>query len=269
MDSGGSRSENRSRYRSGTPTSLDGSTDERGRATIQLVLFAAGVVLFVAGLLVVAGGSPFAPTTSGTANATDTPTGTPTPAATATATPAATDSSTDSPTDSSTSTSSPTATDDETETSSPTTTATASPTPSSNTTTNGSVDARILAFSVQGGTYQPGDLVNGSVTVRNTGTKNHTFFVGFSVIGPDGDYYYNEDTNATGKQVQLEPGERKTVAVQWRVESDAPDGEYDAVTIVWKEHERQNLETQLDRVRIDDVFRVERESTNTTETDDG
>ncbi len=105
------------------------------------------------------------------------------------------------------------------------------------------------------GSFKPGDSVNAYVQVRNTGNTEHTFFVGYSAIGPDGKEYDNNDE--TGTRVTLAPGEVRTVELAWRVESEAPAGEYDAQLSVWQESDRDQLETSLDSIRTVDVFEVQ------------
>jgi len=277
MSAGAPPGENREQ--SEDPIETDGAGEARGSSMIQWLLLTAGAILFVAGLVVVVAGVPFGSPASET---TDTA-ATPTPSSAATVTPSPSDSPipTDSPTatDTRIATESPTPTDSPTATESPTPTdsfivtespiPTASPTATATPTESEPVDARVVWFYPEQGTYEEGERVSASVTVRNTGGQKHTFFVGYSVFGPNGTEYYNADQEEpTGTTVTLEPDETKTVTVVWQVEPDAPDGMYDALTIVWKEEKRDDLETKLDGSRVDDAFEVDN-SSSTNSTSDG
>ena len=115
-------------------------------------------------------------------------------------------------------------------------------------------DARILNFNQESGDFEAGDRVTAEVEVRNTGESEHTFFVGYSVEGQDGNWYDNNEQ--TGKTVTLEPNEREWISLSWTVEDDAPTGDYDAVTSVWAESDRDNLQTRLDNERLDNALEV-------------
>jgi uncharacterized membrane protein len=117
------------------------------------------------------------------------------------------------------------------------------------------IDAQVVDFDPESGTYRPGDEVDAEVTVENTGNTEHTFFVGYSVIGSSGDTYDNDDE--TGETVTLDPGERETITVSWEVTDDVPDGEYDAVASIWEESDRDELYTRLGSEREYGAFDVE------------
>ncbi|KAB1197158.1 MULTISPECIES: hypothetical protein [Haloferax] len=117
-----------------------------------------------------------------------------------------------------------------------------------------SVDASILNFNQDSGQYAPGETVTAGVEVRNTGDSTHTFFVGYSVKGPNGEWYDND--GGTGQTVTLDPGERTWITVSWTVEAGAPAGYYDAVTSVWKESDPDNLYTRLDSEERTSSFEV-------------
>lgn len=117
------------------------------------------------------------------------------------------------------------------------------------------IDASIVDFDQDGGSYHHGDEVDASTTVKNTGNREHTFFVGYSVRGPDGEWYTNGGT--TGKTVTLAPGEQRDVQLEWDAQSDAPLGTYDVKTAVWKESNRDNLVTRLDYETRTSAFSLE------------
>jgi ABC-type transporter Mla subunit MlaD len=118
------------------------------------------------------------------------------------------------------------------------------------------VDAKIVNYATEKGTFQVGETQTAKVTVKNTGDQEHTFFVGYIAIDPNGDLWNNDDT--TGTTATLAPGEQKTVSVGWTVEAEAPVGNYGVGTAIWKETD--DLETRLDEVRRSSVFSVERKT---------
>lgn len=120
------------------------------------------------------------------------------------------------------------------------------------------IDAQITDFSLNTDTVTEGETVSADVTVENTGETEHTFFVGFSVIGPDDEIRHNQGT--TGIPVTLSPGEERTVTVEWDVEEDAPSGSYEAITAVWKESSPSELETQFDKSTREDGFQLKEPS---------
>ncbi|WP_130498679.1 hypothetical protein [Natrinema hispanicum] len=116
------------------------------------------------------------------------------------------------------------------------------------------IDAQISDFNVESGEYREGESVDAMATVENTGNTKHTFFVGYSAIGPNGEYYDNSER--TGRTVTLDSGEQKSVSLEWTVEDGAPAGDYDARTSVWEERDRDNIQTRLDDSRQDNTFEV-------------
>ncbi|UHH26812.1 hypothetical protein [Halobacterium noricense] len=120
------------------------------------------------------------------------------------------------------------------------------------------ISAQVVEASVASGEYTPGDAVDATAVIENTGNTEHTFFVGYSVIGPDSESYDNNE--ATGQTVTLQPGEQRTVSLEWTVQSTAVTGDYDARISVWKERDRDNLRTRLDDVRRADQFSVTEET---------
>lgn len=96
------------------------------------------------------------------------------------------------------------------------------------------------------------DTVTSLISVENTGSTEHTFFVGYSVRAPDGTLYDNDAT--TGQPVTLQPGAATTVNVEWDASSEVPGGEYDVITAVWEEADRTALETQLAVETIERAF---------------
>jgi len=125
------------------------------------------------------------------------------------------------------------------------------------------IDASIVDFSPERGTYRTGDTQQAQVTVENTGNREHTFFVGYITIDPSDGIRNNDDT--TGTTVTLAPSEQRTVSVSWTVEADAPSGTYSAGTAIWKE--TGDLETRLDREQRTAAFEVITETPTDTPTE--
>jgi len=117
------------------------------------------------------------------------------------------------------------------------------------------VDARINTLGTNDGPYYSGDDVTASVTIENTGSERHEFFVGYSVQGPDGNWYSNDQ--GTGQTVTLDSGETEHLDLDWTVPDDAPLGSYDTTVSVWQESDRDALETRLDRMESPDTFDVQ------------
>lgn len=122
--------------------------------------------------------------------------------------------------------------------------------------------ASLRSIEPDSGTYDTGAVVETRAEVENTGTTDHTFFVGYTVHGPDGNQYDNGDT--TGQRLSLSEGERTTVTLQWEVESDLPDGSFDVQVAVWKEDDRDNLQTRLDEQWAYDAFYVQQTTIDAT-----
>jgi len=117
------------------------------------------------------------------------------------------------------------------------------------------VDAAIRSFTTLGGATGAGESVTSTVEIVNTGNVEHRFFVGYSVIAPDGQIFDNEAT--TGEPVTLAPDEQTTIELSWEATPDHPEGPYDVVTAVWEEDDRHELETQLARETNEDAFTLD------------
>lgn len=122
------------------------------------------------------------------------------------------------------------------------------------------IQATIQSMDVDSGTYGNGEAVDTQAQVENTGNREHTFFIGYSVWGPNDDDYDNGDT--TGRQVSLAPGEDQWLSLSWEVESTAPEGSYDVQVSTWEESDRNNLQTRLDDKWEYDAFYLQRQSVN-------
>lgn len=118
-----------------------------------------------------------------------------------------------------------------------------------------SVEAAIIDFDPARGEYLPGDIATSSVTVENTGNVEHTYYVGYTVFGPNGGEYDNDDT--TGTKRTIAAGDSRRVDLDWQVPNQAPNGTYDVLVAVWKESDPDALVTRLDEVRASDTFSVD------------
>jgi len=117
------------------------------------------------------------------------------------------------------------------------------------------IDAAIGWVDVDGGTYSAGETVETTVSIENTGTTTHTFFVGYTVHGPAGSSYDND--GETGHTVTLDPGESIRADLGWAVEDDAAEGAYDVEVAVWEESDPDALSTRLDSVEESDRFSID------------
>ncbi|OYR67064.1 hypothetical protein DJ79_09800 [Halorubrum ezzemoulense] len=116
------------------------------------------------------------------------------------------------------------------------------------------IDAQIGDVDVPNGEFKAPETTEASVTIRNTGNTEHEFYVGYSVRGPDGEWRDND--RSTHEPVWVEPGEEETVDVEWEVEEDAPAGEYDIWTSVYRDVDGDELADKLDEEREPDAFGV-------------
>lgn len=104
------------------------------------------------------------------------------------------------------------------------------------------------------GEYEPGDRVTATVLVENTGPVGHTFHVGYSVRGRDGDWQSNDGT--TDEERYLAPGEDDYVDVTWTVPEDAAPGAYDALVSVYRQETADGLTGRTDDADEGDTFSV-------------
>lgn len=116
------------------------------------------------------------------------------------------------------------------------------------------VDAAVTEVSIVDDEYTTGDHVTADATIKNVGTHEETFFVGYSVEGRDGELRDNDGT--TGSLATIPSGEEMTVTLSWEVEDDAPLGSYDAHVAVWRDTDPENLVDDADRHVEPDAFDV-------------
>jgi len=117
-----------------------------------------------------------------------------------------------------------------------------------------SVSADITSFNPASGTYYPGDAVESSLSFRNTGTENWTFWVGYSVQDGAGKWY-----NIPSRSVTLTSGEVSgTQNMTWYVPSDSllTTGSYNVAMAVWKNRPEDVTATELARTEQKDAFQT-------------
>lgn len=106
------------------------------------------------------------------------------------------------------------------------------------------------------GTYADGDLVEVDATLANVSEQPREAFLGYSAVGPDGLARTNDGT--TGATVTLDAGETATHTVGWRVDADAPAGEYDGHLAVWRESDPDDPRLRYDERYVHGAFSVDR-----------
>jgi hypothetical protein len=130
-------------------------------------------------------------------------------------------------------------------------------------TTVAAESATIRVVDEPSGTYTNGELVELTVRVTNNGDTDETFYAGFSVYGPDGEFYDN-DKSTDEETSTLAPGQSETRTLEWEVTSGAPDGKYGYVTAVYADRENNGDSDEMLINRLDsddkateDVFEVD------------
>ena len=90
------------------------------------------------------------------------------------------------------------------------------------------VDARITFYSTTVGTFRAGERVSLWVSVQNTGSKAHTFFIEYAVLDESGIVYDMPYT-----PIYLVPGSSDSLVLRWEIPAGAAAGSYDATVAVW------------------------------------
>ncbi|RJS73796.1 hypothetical protein CW696_00790, partial [ANME-2 cluster archaeon] len=114
------------------------------------------------------------------------------------------------------------------------------------------INATITSTVMPSGSFKPGDSVEVTVTAKNTGTIEHTFYIGYSVRDPDDTFW-----DAPYIPVTLSPGEIATETLRWTVQPGAPAGSYDIYTAAWATQHWSYLYDNLDRENAYEVFSVQ------------
>jgi len=110
------------------------------------------------------------------------------------------------------------------------------------------IDAEVTEFNVNSGEYEYGESIEATAIIKNTGSTEHTYFVGYSVFGSD------NDKHNTGRTITLASGAETSVTLEWTAQQNSTSGEYDAQVSVWKESNQDNLQSRLDSTSQDDAF---------------
>ena len=114
------------------------------------------------------------------------------------------------------------------------------------------INAEITSTVMPSGSYKHGDSVEVTIIAKNTGTIEHTFYIGYSVRDP-GDTFWD----APYVPVTLSPGDSVTETLSWTVQPGAPAGSYDVYTAVWAAQHWSHLYDDLDRENAYGVFSVQ------------
>ncbi|KAF5415357.1 MAG: Cell surface glycoprotein [Candidatus Methanogaster sp.] len=114
------------------------------------------------------------------------------------------------------------------------------------------INADITSTVVPSGSFRPGDSVEVTITVKNTGTIEHTFCVGYSVRDPEDAFW-----DAPYVPVTLSPDESATETLSWTVQPGAPVGSYDVYTAAWATQHWSYLYDNLDREVAHETFSVQ------------
>ncbi|MEA3457472.1 MAG: carboxypeptidase regulatory-like domain-containing protein, partial [Candidatus Thermoplasmatota archaeon] len=114
------------------------------------------------------------------------------------------------------------------------------------------INAEITSTVMPSGAFNPGDPVEVTITVKNTGTIEHTFYVGYSVRDPEDTFW-----DAPYVPVTLSPDESTTETLRWTVQPRAPVGSYDVYTAAWATQHWSYLYDNLDRVNAYETFTVQ------------
>ena len=114
------------------------------------------------------------------------------------------------------------------------------------------INATITSTVMPSGLFEPGDSVEVTITAKNTGTIEHTFYVGYSVRDPDGTVW-----DAPYIPVTLGPGDIAAETLRWTVQPGAPAGSYDVYTAAWATQHWSYLYDNLDRENAYEIFSVQ------------
>jgi len=114
------------------------------------------------------------------------------------------------------------------------------------------INAEITSTVMPFGSFNPGDSVEVTITVKNTGTIEHTFYVGYSVRDPEDTFW-----DAPYVPVTLSPDESATETLSWTVQPRTPVGSYDVYTAAWATQHWSYLYDNLDRVNAYEIFSVQ------------
>jgi hypothetical protein len=115
------------------------------------------------------------------------------------------------------------------------------------------VDAVIIRFEPATGTYYPGDGVTSALQIKNTGSEPWSFWIGYSVLGQNGEWY---DVDA--HPVILEPGEISPLQEKtWIVPETAfITGYYTVAMAIWDAEPGASDTAQIQYSEAESSFQV-------------
>lgn len=123
--------------------------------------------------------------------------------------------------------------------------------------TPSAANAEITDLYLEGdGFFKRSDTVTAAVAIKNIDDVGHTFYVGFSMYDPDGDYVEG-DYDAAFSSKYLEPGASSILPFTWEISSTAKSGHWDVTVAVWDREESGKLYGEYDRVTEEDAFFVD------------
>jgi len=113
------------------------------------------------------------------------------------------------------------------------------------------VSAEITSYQIASGTFFAGNTVAASVTVRNGGNVKWTYYVGYSVQDPHGNWW-----DAPYATITLNTEDSGSVTLYWDVPIGALEGDYKARVAVWKSESGGELQDRLDMKEEQDAFYI-------------
>ena len=113
--------------------------------------------------------------------------------------------------------------------------------------------AKITNFAPASGTYGPGERVVSSLRLVNNTQESHTFWVGYSVEDPGGNWH-----DAPAKPIRLKAEESALKEQSWTIPESPPppSGEYKVAMAVWNERPEISEEDRLANVERASAFEV-------------
>lgn len=106
------------------------------------------------------------------------------------------------------------------------------------------IDAAVVDVTVTEENYVPGDTVESTLTIENTGERTKSFTIEQLIRDPDGTLV--SEARSTVVTDPIAPGETDTVSVTWQTNAEADPGGYDLSTAIWAESQPDRLTVELD-----------------------
>ncbi len=113
-------------------------------------------------------------------------------------------------------------------------------------------------------TYTYGKTVWAKVKIHNPTNQQQIYYLGYSVIGPNGKAYDNH--HSTDQKVMVLPHGTRTAEVHWNVEQNAPTGKYDVVLALYTDRTPDGrLHHRIDKRTVKGAFRLTGSSSASTQ----